>query len=420
MDLVVYCLLFRFCSKELKTPKSKELQQIAMGTDSPKKFIPNPSQGDYWKGYMVEGGSGYNLIVAFLGILGLDKIALRAPLTAAFKLIVNIFTWGSWWMYDCIQTYGDKEFVAKYGYSTPFGPDGHGYNMISTMSSLEAAPLKPNNTGLLLYLLYVICCLVLPIGIGNMLAGDVTGGLAKLVSCMAFMTIPVYIIMGCIEFATSGTIEQEGVPRTFPIYPAFVLKDKHPATFILPKGTYNEETKTYAPHPQVTTYEKDLKRLVSEGKQPVFQAIVSFISKSLGDALNNWPPIAMFNTVSAAKDGIQAISKELSKNPKAALSVIGVNLPVIPKLPNVKLPEVPQDMAKLAAAAAGGAYQTGGSLAVYPEMDKLLIGGMVILVIGGLVAATIRKITFSNKTDDNEYPRKTYDRDDAPPVPGGV
>lgn len=371
---------------------------------------------------MVDGGGGfYNFVVVFLlGILGLDKIALRAPLTAAFKFFVNIATFGSWAVYDWIQTWGDQDFVKKYGYSTPFGPDGHGYNMVGNTSSLEASPSKPSGFALLLYYIYVISCLILPIGLGNIIAGDTWGGLGKLISCMAFITIPVYMIMGCIEFATSGTIEQKGVPRTFPMYPFFFLKDKHPASSVIPKGPLDEKTKTYKPNHQVSAYETDVALMVSQGKQPIVQGLVSSISSTVGQALTNWPPVAAFQTVSAAKDGIQAVgditkavATEVKKDPKALLSAVGVKLPPTPTL---KVPEAPQDVTKLATAL----QQTGGSLAVYPEMDNLLMGGMAVLVIGGLVAAAFRKISFSKKTDDHEYPLKTYGRDDSPPVPGGV
>ena len=66
-----------------------------MGADSDSKFIPSPSQGDFWGGYMMDF-TWYKALAFFplTGLLGIDQLALRSPFTAFLKLVVNIFFWG--------------------------------------------------------------------------------------------------------------------------------------------------------------------------------------------------------------------------------------------------------------------------------------------------------------------------------------
>ncbi len=376
---------------KLKTSKSKEQHKIAMSTASEKKFVPNSSQGDFWGGTMVDGFP-YKLAVFFLGLLGLDKLALRSPLTAAFKFIINVLTWGSWWVYDMIQSYTDTDFVTKYGMSTPFGPDGHGYNLIEGFSSMQESSFKPGLFGLLLYYIYVIGCILFPYGFNSILAGDTTGGLIKLISCMAIITIPVYFLLGLFEYATSGTVEKDGIPRTFPVHPFIMLEKSYPAAFILP--TEQKDT-------LVAAYDTRLKERVANGEQPILQGLFTSIVNLAEKGLNEWPPFKAFKTVSAASDGVQAasdtakavgeaIKKKVTQNPDAvADKLLGITA------------------------------QKGGSLET-KEMDTLVLAGIAVLVLGGFAAAFLRKITFPRRTDDNERPRKAYERDDSPPVPGGI
>jgi hypothetical protein len=46
--------------------------------------------------------------------------------------------------------------------------------------------------------------------------------------------------------------------------------------------------------------------------------------------------------------------------------------------------------------------------------------GMGVLIAGGFAAALLRKFAVPRRQEDDEYPRKVYERDDSPPNPGRV
>jgi hypothetical protein len=80
-----------------------------------------------------EGGSGatYLSYDVFLGlsviggILALDHLYLRSPMTFLAKLIINILFLGVWWLYDASQAVFNKDTVKVFGLGVPgMGPKG--------------------------------------------------------------------------------------------------------------------------------------------------------------------------------------------------------------------------------------------------------------------------------------------------------
>jgi hypothetical protein len=67
------------------------------------------------------------MLSIFGGILALDHLYLRSPLTFLAKLVVNILAFGAWWLYDCTQATFNKDVVKMYGLGVPSqGPKGIG------------------------------------------------------------------------------------------------------------------------------------------------------------------------------------------------------------------------------------------------------------------------------------------------------
>jgi hypothetical protein len=59
------------------------------------------------------------------GFFGLDHLYLRSPLTFIAKFIANIFTFGTWWLYDATQAIFNKDVVKIFGLGVPgLGPKG--------------------------------------------------------------------------------------------------------------------------------------------------------------------------------------------------------------------------------------------------------------------------------------------------------
>jgi hypothetical protein len=89
-------------------------------------------------------------VFPFTGFLGFDHFALGSQFTGMTKLLVNMFTLGSWYAYDIVQVYYRNDLNEK-GFRTPFFENGSvGKNNITTtpMESMDS------NTRLWLYILY--------------------------------------------------------------------------------------------------------------------------------------------------------------------------------------------------------------------------------------------------------------------------
>jgi len=89
-------------------------------------------------------------VFPFTGFLGLDHFALGSQFTGMTKLLVNMFTLGSWYAYDIVQVYYRNDLNEK-GFKTPFLENGSvGKNGIAT-TPIET---MDSNTQLWLYILY--------------------------------------------------------------------------------------------------------------------------------------------------------------------------------------------------------------------------------------------------------------------------
>lgn len=153
------------------------------------------------------------------GIIGLDHILLRSPMTAFIKTIVNILTLGFWYWYDVIQTMGDMEFIKQYGYTFPIiGPVGLGAGIIGETKGKGAAPENTPNPWLFVAYMF---SLILPFGISSFIAGDFEGGSAKFFLTFFFMTT-VLGLLGTLYSLFFGifntqTLLTHGTDRFFPL-----------------------------------------------------------------------------------------------------------------------------------------------------------------------------------------------------------
>lgn len=89
-------------------------------------------------------------VFPFTGFLGFDHFAIGSQFTGMTKLLVNMFTLGSWYAYDIVQVYFRNDLNEK-GFRTPFFENGSiGKNEITT------TPMEKMDytTKLWLYILY--------------------------------------------------------------------------------------------------------------------------------------------------------------------------------------------------------------------------------------------------------------------------
>ena len=400
-----------------------------MSADAQKSdFKPNASHGDFWGGYMVD--AWFYKVLAFFpitGFLGIDKLALRSPFTSVMKFLINLFFWGAWYFYDILQLISEKEseFVGKYGFSTPYGVSGHGYKLLHNVSKTkvdEFSQPSPYNGGLLSTLLLIVYIgLTLFIGfsgIPNILVGDFNGGLLKLFSNFLILPFIFYLFSQILEFFRGGSVQKDGVSHPWPLYPLLTIFEKYPATNLIGEEKAKQELAAHT-----TKYAEAIKT----GKLPLIPEIIVAIFAKAYEAANNIPVVAAFTTVSSAKGAVQATSdmaqsaakvgqklataveKRISQNPNEMIDkLLGPSsppaLPVAPALPANPTPQ------------AGG-----GTSDIFPkDLDTIMVMGMGVLIAGGFAAALLRKFAVPRRQEDDEYPRKVYERDDSPPNPGRV
>lgn len=172
------------------------------------------TRGSYWGGPWY---SYWTLIVTtiFFGLFGGDHFWLRSPTTGFLKLLVNILTFGLWYIYDILQILGEPERVQKHGLSIPIvGHAGIGAGMF--VDNNPGAQTSKSPWRFLAYL--VLVCI--PFGFDFFVAGDSNGGTARLLTTVLFFLWPFGFLWGCINMFRAvfmpKTLFEEGTYRMFP------------------------------------------------------------------------------------------------------------------------------------------------------------------------------------------------------------
>ena len=154
------------------------------------------TQAGYWGGAQLP----YWVITLFTilpitGILGMDHMLLRSPLTAIAKFISFIPLFGFWYFFDIAQVLGEEDSVKKYGFAVPFGgPQGIGAGMFINKDSSNLAPPKtPTPWGFLGYAIATILFTVLPIN--KVVIGDYGGAILQSIMSLLFFTPTVLLAL---------------------------------------------------------------------------------------------------------------------------------------------------------------------------------------------------------------------------------
>ena len=369
----------------------------------------------------------YKIVACFplTGFLGIDKLVLRSPSTAFLKFLINIFFLGAWYVYDCIQVFTDADFVGKYGFSAPYGASGHGYRFLSGISESkidEFGTASKYNGGVLsnvLFLLFAGLTFFFGFsGLPMMLAGDFNGGLIKLFSNFLILPFIFYLFTQIFDFFKSGPVQKEGITHPWPMFPMLTIFEKYPATTLLSKDEGKAQLDAH-----LMKYDADIK----SGKLPLIPEMVMMLFGKAYEAASLYPPIAAFDTLTAGKGAVSASSDMAQSAAKVGAKLATAMEKRISQDPNAVIDKIlgPAENAADPAIVANNALvkgvQKGGGLDIIPEgLDTLMLVGMGVLIAGGLTAALLRKFSLPRRQEDNEYPRKVYERDDSPPQPGRV
>jgi hypothetical protein len=155
------------------------------------------------------------------GFVGLDHLYLRSPGTTALKFIVNIFTFGYWYFYDLFQSISfNEDEVGKYGLSAPFvGPLGIGSGIFSNEDGAVKGSGDSSTPGSFMFMIYAIAVMIAPFGIDYFIAGDIPGGIFKLIMTFFFFGIGALIYSALNIFnlvVYPGDVLCKGTRRYFP------------------------------------------------------------------------------------------------------------------------------------------------------------------------------------------------------------
>lgn len=363
------------------------------------------TQGAYWGGPSL---SYWVLILTTVlgGFLGLDHFLLRSPLTGLAKLIVNISCYGLWWIYDMLQILGDKDNVMKYGLTLPaLGAAGIGSGIF-----LDSNPGATPSRSPLRYLGWVLLTFI-PFGFDAYVAGDSNAAIAKFVSCITVILLPLWLIWTVIQlfkmYFDPTDVFEKGFARPFPFnwfmepYGRSVLGPKDvPDGGACPPG--------------------GLAGVVAPFTAPVATAVDTVVSGAAGAVSG------VTGAVEAAGKGISAVAEAATAPLKIAAKVAGAmastGLGAAGAVPGMisnvgsKLEtfQNPEALKKLAA------KQMGGGSAVSGASDALSMGallGFFVLVLGGGAVLGSRRLNnpFSFFQKNGNYTGSQ--RDDRPPQP---
>lgn len=141
-----------------------------------------------------EGGPGaiylsYDVFLGLTvigGLLALDHLYLRSPLTFIAKIIVNILTLGSWWLYDASQAVFNKDVVKVFGLGVPgMGPKGIAAGVLAS-----DVPDKKH----MAFFIYGLAVIIGGIfGLDSFIVGDKQSGFIRLICLITGILAPVAI-----------------------------------------------------------------------------------------------------------------------------------------------------------------------------------------------------------------------------------
>jgi hypothetical protein len=141
-----------------------------------------------------EGGPGaiylsYDVFLGLTvigGLLALDHLYLRSPLTFLAKLIVNVLTLGSWWIYDASQAVFNKDVVKVFGLGVPgLGPKGIAAGVLAS-----DVPDKKH----MAFFVYALAVIIGGIfGLDSFIVGDKQSGFIRLICLITGIFAPIAV-----------------------------------------------------------------------------------------------------------------------------------------------------------------------------------------------------------------------------------
>jgi hypothetical protein len=378
------------------------------------------TQGAYW------GGPWYPywslLLISVLGgYIGLDHLYLRSPTTALAKLLVNLFAFGLWYVYDLLQLFREKENVMKYGLTAPaLGPLGIGAGMFTDNQpanvKISKSPLR--------YFGYMML-VGLPFGFDFVLAGDLNGALSRFISILLFFLWPISFIWTIMNIITAifmpKNLFDNGPYRLFPF--SWLLEPYGPSVLgpvDLPNPPDGPDG--CAPGGSKGMFRSMFDTLVSVITIPV-QAVLNIILPGFIPAARAVETAVEAGATAAAAGlgAVTEVAKATGEGAQILSDAAAASAPTITATSSLV------QQAKGALTAAGATASTiaksqrgGGGLDAADPLNLALFSFFIVLLGSGIYIAVKRLNNtfpiFKKKEDEQQQPNRQQ-RDDTPPKP---
>ena len=388
------------------------------------------TNGEYWKGSGKGGGQigkwVYIVFVVIFGLLGLDHLLLRSPVTFVLKLLTMIPFLGFWYFYDIAQL-GEWDLIKKDGIGIPFyGPLGIGKGIfINEDSSNLSSPDIPKPWMFMGYVLLTLTFAVFPLN--KMLIGDYTGAAAQLLMYfpgMLFFGIGVFLAVGWgfydiyrVLFDTRNLFEK-GVARIPPAtwWPFSMnpyakkgtmgpKKDDPEATSIV--GAAIDATK------QVITATRDATKQVITGTRDATKQVINATGNVTAAAIDATKSVTV-DVVKSGAETLQGVTKEAGQTSEQIIhtgTTIAKTVENVAKKSGEATVKLVGLIPKIKTALDS---QKGGGIISQSEPSSssvIILFSVALLAASGYVMYTFRK-TAGGTRNDRE--------DDSPPDPNTV
>jgi TM2 domain-containing membrane protein YozV len=324
------------------------------------------------------------------GFFALDHLYLRSPTTFLAKFVVNIFTFGVWWLYDATQVVFNRDVVKLYGLSIPgWGPTGIGAGVLA-----KEVPDKKH----MRFLLYSVALFFGGlIGLDSFVVGDRQTGIIRLLSALSFIFLPLALLWWGYELFQYFTNLEEviGTHHEFFGAPSRSLASRLGQRFPLLGWLFS---------PLET-----IKNLVNNIFGP---ALIQPLTKTVDSAVGT-----VEHAVSTVDDTVQLGREALSKSGEI-IDQVGKTLEVVSQASTM------MPAASLYAAAQEGLKsppQSGGGGLAPTALNEENLNPLGFMVLGTLALITLSGFVvtwYRTQNVSREQPGTDAQRDDAPPQPG--
>ena len=374
------------------------------------------------------------------GLFALDHLYLRSPLTFIAKIVVNMLTMGTWWLYDASHAIFNRNVVKVFGLGVPgLGPKGIAAGVLAS-----DIPDKKHMS----FFIYALALFIGGIfGLDSFILGDKQSGYIRLICLITFILAPVAILWwlyntGLFLFKTKDVINKHweyfGAPPPlehgmsigekllvrFPILqtivgPISTVKSVATTATQIAKDLFEDPVGIASS--TVQTVAKPVINAATTAAKPVINAATTAVSTAASTAVA--PIMPMIDTgLGVAKQGLDTVHEGLSLG-KTALNtgstIASQTLNVIDKTATAATaalalaPQAASLSSGFTSSAAQQALntlgQSGGGIINQDNgiLPYVVIGTISLIVVSGFIL-TFRRIS------QNGDPRKN----DTPPEPG--